>query len=118
MSLGTLLFTWSKGQLVGTDEFGNRYFTEKAAPKASRRRKRWVLYKGIVDASVVPPEWHAWLHYTVDEPLLRDTKDKPWLKPHQANLSGTNQAYLPPGHDQRGGVRERAPGDYEPWTPS
>jgi NADH:ubiquinone oxidoreductase subunit len=115
MSLGTRLFTWFRGQLVGTDGEGNRYYIErKAVP--GRRRRRWVIFKGRVEASRIPPEWHAWLHYTVDQPL-KAPEDKPWVKPHQANPTGSPNAYLPAGHDRRGGVRQAATGDYEAWQP-
>ena len=72
MTIGTLLFTWWKGERVGTDEFGNRYYREKPGrqlrPGGGRdsRERRWVLYKGEAEASKVPPEWHAWLHHTVN----------------------------------------------------
>lgn len=114
-TLGTLLHTWAKGKLVGQDPAGNRYYQERR-PAKGRRTRRWVVYEGGVEASKVPPEWHAWLHYTSDEPLtgtLRPT----WLRPHEANQTGTARAYLPPGHDRRGGRRERAAGDYEAWRP-
>ena len=115
MSLGTLIFTWWRGVLIGTDRDGNRYYTEKKAIPG-RRQRRWVLYKGKVEASKVPAEWHAWLHYTVKDPLPAPA-DKPWVKPHLANATGTPNAYLPPGHDRRGGVRAAATGDYEAWQP-
>ncbi len=115
MSVGTRLFTWARGELVGKDNDGNRYFTEKKAIEG-RRRRRWVLFAGKPDATAVPPEWHAWLHYTVDAPLT-PAADKPWVKEHVPNLTGTSGAYLPPGHDRRGGVRAAATGDYEAWQP-
>lgn len=116
MSIGTRLHTWMNGELVGQDDAGNRYYQEKKIP-TGRRRKRWVMYNGEAEASRIPPEWHAWLHYTVDQPLTRDTQAKPWLDQHQPNLTGSPQAYLPPGHDLRGGRRERSSTDYEAWTP-
>jgi len=33
-------------------------------------------------------------------------------------LTGSPQAYRPPGHDFQGGQRAKATGDYEPWTPN
>lgn len=114
-SLGTLLFTWMSGKLVGTDQGGNRYYVERGAAKG-RRARRWVVYAGEVEASRVPPEWHAWLHYTADQPLSAEGA-RAWQKPHQVNKTGTGEAYLPPGHDLRGGRRERAAGDYEAWRP-
>ncbi len=115
MSIGTRLFTWLHGQLVGTDGAGNRYFTEKK-PRAGLRNRRWVAYAGLVDASEVPPEWHAWLHYTTDAPLPTEGR-KPWQKPHNPNATGTAASYRPAGHDYSGGTRARATGDYQPWTP-
>lgn len=112
---GTLLFTWLKGKLVGTDTAGNRYYIERSAAKGCRAR-RWVIYNGVTEASAVPPEWHAWLHHTVDAPLT-DAERRGWQKPHVANNTGTTGAYLPPGHQLRGGQRERAAGDYEAWQP-
>jgi len=40
-----------------------------------------------------------------------------WEKEHQPNLSGSPMAYVPPGHERRGGQRQRATGDYEAWRP-
>lgn len=116
MSIGTRLFTWINGRLVGTDTDGNSYYVERRAVPG-RRPRRWVIYKGAVEATRVPPEWHAWLHYTTDE-ALKPSSDKPWVAPHRANATGTPGAYLPPGHDLRGGERGRATGDYEPWRPN
>ena len=36
-----------------------------------RRRKRWVIYNGVVEASRVPADWHGWLHYTNDTAAAR-----------------------------------------------
>jgi len=116
MITGTLIHTWLHGRLVGTDEAGNRYYEDKRGPTHGGRRRRWVMYKGAIEGSQVPPEWHAWLHYTTPEPLKAE--DRPWERDHQPNLSGTAWAYVPPGDDRRGGERDRATGDYEPWQPA
>ena len=118
MITGTLLFTRWKGRLVGTDEAGNRYYTEKT-PAKGRRTKRWVLYNGEHEASRVPPEWDSWLHHTYDEIPGQDYQvpEIPWAKPREANPTGTLATYLPPGHDLRGGRRERSSADYEAWQP-
>ena len=115
MTIGTRLFTYFRGRPVGTDEAGNRYFEEKRA-RAGRRSRRWVLYEGEAEASKVPPEWHAWLHFTTDEPISMASR-KAWQKPHLPNLTGTSDSYRPPGHDYSGGQRPTATGDYEAWTP-
>jgi len=46
-----------------------------------------------------------------------DRSRYPWEKPHQPNMTGTPDAYYPPGSILRGGRRPPATGDYEPWTP-
>jgi len=117
-NLWTRIFTGWHGQFVDIDSLGNRYFQERRAA-SNRRRRRWVLYKGEVEASNVPPEWHAWLHYTIDEPpFISSAAPKDWQKPHQPNLTGTDGAYRPPGNLLSGGSRDKATGDYEPWTPN
>jgi NADH:ubiquinone oxidoreductase subunit len=116
MSIGTRLFTYFRGQSVGRDAIGNRYFEEKVHRPGQQRRRRWVMYVGAEEASAVPPEWHAWLHYTTDAPIA-DSARKSWQKPHEPNLTGTGGGYRPPGHDYQGGHRAAATGDYEAWTP-
>ena len=71
MNLGTRLLTWLRGEYVGIDSLGNRYYRDKR-PRAllrgggrASREKRWVVYAGEPEGSKVPPEWHAWLHHTV-----------------------------------------------------
>jgi len=125
MALGTRLFTWWKGELVGSDQLGNRYYIEKGAGPRIRgggrasRERRWVIYDGEAEASRVPPEWHAWLHHSVDAlPRPGQWPHYPWQKEHLPNLSGTPLAYRPPGSLMRGGHRAPASGDYEPWTPN
>jgi NADH:ubiquinone oxidoreductase subunit len=122
-SIGTRLWTWWAGELVGTDRAGNRYYREKnfrvrekGAGKFSRER-RWVIYAGEVEASRVPPEWHGWLHHMVSEPPRPDERRYSWQKDYVPNMTGTPLAYRPRGSVLRGGHRARATGDYEPWTP-
>ncbi len=115
MNISTRLFTYFHGLSVGSDATGNRYFEEKRG-RPGMRRRRWVGYAAGLDATSVPPEWHGWLHYTVDAPLAT-TGRRPWQKPHLPNLTGTAAGYRPPGHDYEGGKRAVATGDYEAWTP-
>ena len=121
-NLGTRLYTWLRGEEVGRDEFGNIYYREKGGgqvhPDSIRKERRWVIYAGETEASRVPPEWHAWLHHTLaDPPPEGGPAKRPWQKPHLPNLTGTEQAYRPPGHTLKGGRRAAGTGDYEPWTP-
>jgi NADH:ubiquinone oxidoreductase subunit len=125
MTIGTRLYTWWKGQLVGTDQFGNRYYREKNQRALIKgggresREKRWVIYEGSAEASKVPSEWHGWLHHiAADVPSMDPAARRPWQKEHLPNLTGTALAYRPPGSVLKGGKRARAAGDYEPWSPS
>ena len=116
MTFGTWLFTKMRGELVGTDSDGNRYYQDKRMIPGMRRRKRWVMYNGEPEASRVPADWHGWLHYTTDAPIPLSAR-RPWQKPHQPNLTGTPAAYRPPGSTLAEGQRPRFSGDYKPWTP-
>jgi NADH:ubiquinone oxidoreductase subunit len=109
-----VLQTLRHGGFVGQDGLGNRYYQDRTAGR--RRPRRWVVYAGEAEASVIGPEWHAWLHYTSDE-VLPEAPKRPWQKPHEPNLTGTPLSYRPPGHDYEGGRRAKASGDYESWTP-
>jgi len=115
MNLGTWIFTRLKGQRIGADAFGNIYYQERR-PRPGYRVRRWVAYAGTPEASVVPSEWHAWLHYTTNAPLVEQAR-LPLEKPHLPNVTGTAAGYRPSGHDYQGGERARATGDYEAWTP-
>ena len=88
-----------RGELVGTDAEGNRYYQDKRTI-AGRRRKRWVMYNGVAEASRVPPDWHGWLHYTTTNapPPPAACRASTWQKEHVPNLTGTDLAYRPPGH--------------------
>lgn len=123
--LGTLspahitAFTWAwGGKMVGRDQFGNRYFEGKAR-KGYKRLRRWVLYKGVPEASYIPPEWHGWIHHQTDVAPVSDTGSfrREWQKPYAPNATGTEDAYRPLGHVLEGGKRAKATGDYQAWRP-
>ena len=109
-TLGTRFDTWWKGRFVGSDEAGNRYYTDKTG------KRRWVIYNGVAEASAIPPGWHGWMHHRQDDPPA-EYQPREWEKPHEPNLTGTPLAYRPPGSILR--ARPETPGDsdYEPWTP-
>ncbi|HWB51897.1 MAG TPA: NADH:ubiquinone oxidoreductase subunit NDUFA12 [Stellaceae bacterium] len=121
-TIGTRLLTWLRGELVGTDRYGNRYYRLKRDHPSGRgggrfsRERRWVIYNGEPEGSKVPPEWHAWLHHTVNE-VPGERRRYAWEKDHQPNMTGTPYAYHPRGSVLRGSHRAPATGDYEPWTP-
>ncbi len=109
-NIGTTLFTIFRGKKTGADEFGNRYYMN------AKKSRRWVIYKGIAEASKVPAEWHRWLHKTTDE-VPQNLKTHAWEKPHLPNLTGTDNAYVPKGHVKSGTKRNKATGDYQAWKP-
>lgn len=106
---------FSRAKFVGTDSFGNKYY--KAKPrKGYKHERRWVIYKGAVEASKIPPEWHGWMHHQTDKIPSSDTESfrRKWQKPHHQNLTGTNESYHPHDNSKQ---RSNMTGDYEAWSP-
>ena len=89
-TFGTFLNTLIFGINVGSDEFGNKYYRNKSDTR------RWVIYKDVIDASKIPPEWHSWIHK-----IIKSTPDKikfsnyEWQKKYTENLTGTTKSYNP-----------------------
>jgi NADH:ubiquinone oxidoreductase subunit len=111
-TLGTLWQTWRHGRFVGADNLGNRYFQDRSGTR------RWVIYKNTVDASLIPPDWHGWLHHTFREPpTVAPPKIRSWEQDHRPNLTGTPLAYRPRGSLAQSGVRQPSTSDYEAWEP-
>ena len=89
-TLGTRIYTFLNGKLVGKDEFGNKYFENK------KKNKRWVIYSVNVDASNIPVEWFSLIHFTKNKlEQEHELKKYSWQKPHKPNLTGTEKAYYP-----------------------
>ena len=114
-----LFFTLRRGKRVGEDQHGNIYYRGKPR-RGSKRERRWVIYKGVAEASSIPPEWHGWMHHQTDELPPPPRKNTPyrqkWQQKHHANRTGTKDAYLPSGK-AKGSKRAAATGDYVAWTP-
>lgn len=109
-TIGTQLFTMRNGVLVGSDEQGNVYY------KTADDSRRWVIFNGECEASRICPDWHGWLHRTWDKPPIdAPLPHKDWEKPHQANLTGSNAAYVPVGSLRSATPAQRS--DYEAWVP-
>ncbi len=119
-TVGTGFFTRRHGELVGTDEFGNVYYRARggAIDPTLGFQRRWVLYPGYMEASTIPPGWYGWLHHTTDVPPPDESYvAKDWQKPHRPNMTGTPEAWRPPGSTLRANARPPATGDYEAWSP-
>ena len=90
---------------------GNVYYRERGG------KRRWVIYRDLAEPSQIPPAWHAWLHHTVDVPPTEESyTPRPWEQAHRPNLTGTYEAYRPPGSTLRPGA-VKPPLDYDPWRP-
>ena len=66
---------------------------KKPSQKNNFRQRRFVIYKGNVEASKIPQEWNAWLHHITNE--IPDIKpiSRSGLKNTLPNLTGTPFAY-------------------------
>jgi NADH:ubiquinone oxidoreductase subunit len=119
-TVGTLFHTWRKGDFVGQDEAGNRYYQTKggAIDPALGIVRRWVIYKGDAEPSRIPPGWYGWMHHKLDVPPANENYTAhDWELPHKANATGTVDAWRPQGSILKGGRRPKVTGDYTPWTP-
>lgn len=113
-TLGTMLITWRRGELVGVDEQGNCYYQDRHGASINGKTRRWVIYNGDIETSRVPAEWHGWLHYTVDEtPDEAGMTKREWMKPHQMNLTGTKDAHKPAGPADTASYAD----GYDAWKP-
>jgi NADH:ubiquinone oxidoreductase subunit len=111
-TMGTRFFTWRKGIRVGEDEFGNVYYKERGG------NRRWVIYNGLAEASMIPPGWHGWMHHRTNVSPAEDGYiARDWEQAHRPNLTGTAGAYRPNGSAAGGVGRPAVTGDYDAWTP-
>ncbi len=116
-TFGTWLTTKTGGTRVGEDSQGNVYF--HGGMTAAGLTRRWVMYAGANDTSRVPPEWHSWLHHTIDDvPDQSLPPPRKWEADPTPNLTGTAAAYRPAGALESGGQRAAASGDYQAWNPN
>lgn len=112
------IYTSLRGRLVGKDEMGNCYYVQTKGVGPLGVPRRWVIYKNGAEASKVSPDWHGWLHYTVDAPPTEERyTPRPWQRQHRMNMTGTAEAYRPVGSILSSGHRPPATGDYKPWRP-
>jgi NADH:ubiquinone oxidoreductase subunit len=116
VGVGTLFATRFGAKRVGEDSLGNIYYEARADGRGRKRRS--VMYKQSNDASLVPPEWHGWLHGTLDDvPSVALPAPRAWQQPPTPNVTGSPAAYKPSGALDKGGQRARATGDYAAWSP-
>ena len=117
MNLGTYLYTWMYGTLVGIDNFGNKYYCN-SVDFNNIKAKRWVVFNGEIEASKIPSHWHAWLHKTIDIPPKNYKHKYGWQKNHKTNNTGTSKAYFPDSHPLSNSNKiNNGKKDYESWKP-
>ena len=115
---GTRVTISRQGRFIGRDDNGNQYYEQRSGVGSLGRPRRWVTYEREADPTLVPPDWHGWLHHTVDTPPTEETyTPRPWQKEHSANKTGTPEAYRPDGSILTPAERPRATGDYQAWRP-
>ena len=116
--MGILNFLSKKiiGSFMGQDEFGNKYYENKYDLRTNNTPNRWVEYNGANEPSKIPSKWFNWLHYQENTPPISNKKSYAWEKKFTPNLTGTEQAYFPPGHKKAKNKREKSIGDYESWS--
>lgn len=78
---------------IGEDKWGNKYYLGIKRDYLGRN-KRYVIYNGMAETTKVPPMWHAWLHYMIED-IPDKIEEHKWQKGYVPNLSGTNYAYDP-----------------------
>jgi NADH:ubiquinone oxidoreductase subunit len=108
------LYTRFRGRLVGTDEFGNKYYVQTKGVGPVGVPRRWVIFAQGAEATNISADWHGWMHYTTDTPPVAETYQ---VKPHLPNPTGTPAALRPKGSILARGARSKVQGDYTPWTP-
>ena len=103
-TLGTRIYTFFSGKLVGEDEFGNKYYENK-------KGKRWVVYKQEVEATSISNNWYSWMHYTKNKiENEHNLKKIKWQKSHKPNQTGTKNAYHP---NQKNNIETKK---YKTWN--
>ena len=88
-TLGTFFKTLFFGNLVGKDEYGNKYYKNK-------KNERWVIYANKIEPTQITSKWYLWMHHTTDKiPDKEENKKYSWQKEHLENRTGTKNSYRP-----------------------
>ena len=117
MSFGTSLYTWLYGNLVGKDHSDNTYFCN-SKDFSDTNAKRWVMFSGKIEATLIPPHWHSWLHKTIESPPINYKHKYSWQKDHIQNMTGTDNAYYPDSHPLSNSKNDdNIKSDYDSWNP-
>ena len=117
MNLGTSLYTLFYGYLVGEDNNQNKYYCNSKF-FSDTNFKRWVIFRGEIEATKIPPHWHSWLHKSIEVPPINYKHKYSWQKNHEENMTGTDEAYYPDSHPLSKSYNSNAiKSEYESWIP-
>ena len=101
-TFGTFLKTLFSGKYVGSDDLGNKYYTNK-------NNERWVVYSKNIEATKISSDWYLWIHKTIDRiPNSKEIKYS-WQKKHLENQTGTSNSFKPTK------IRKILKKKYESW---
>ena len=87
-TFGTFLKTLFFGKLVGSDDYGNKYYK-------SKNDERWVVYSSNIEATKITSDWYLWIHHTIDKIPDNNTQKFYWQKKHLENQTGTINSHKP-----------------------
>ncbi len=87
-TFGTFLKTLFQGKLVGSDEYGNKYYK-------SKNDERWVIYSSNIEATKITSDWYLWIHHTIDKTPEEKISKFNWQKKHLENQTGTTNSHKP-----------------------
>merc|ERR1712086_228075 len=80
-------------KLVGTDNYGNRFYED--FNNVGLNQRRWVEFadRGRMyptQTTKVSPGWHGWMHYMYDDPPREDNFVNPYYRNHRQPLFKTD----------------------------
>ena len=118
-TLNTRFYTWRKGEQVGTDQAGNRYYRAKSAlPRVDSRAPLGDLQR--LFGSLRRAARLAWLDASPRRPAATGWRLSGRANGKSriiANQTGTANAYRPPGSIVSGAKPAARAADYSAWKP-
>ena len=113
----TYLKLFFTANYIGEDSYKNKYYESKKRKDYLGRKKRFCIFNGIVEASKIPSNWHAWIHHNSNVAI--EHQKYFWMKSHIPNLTGTLHSFQPNHHTQfnvYGNNSINKNKNYTPWN--
>ena len=100
-------------------EMGHQDCYERLLLDVIKGNQALFVRKDEIEASNIPPHWHAWLHKSIKDPPINYSPKYKWQKDHEPNKTGTNEAYFPSSHPlSKNYDPEKKQEEYKSWTPN